>query len=91
MYIFQWKGEILYQMHFPMVMRTNRAFSSKTIEKEEFKKILKRIYNSLEESYAYLEPEPEGSKDAYTAQLASKALVGVKELILYADLLGNSK
>ena len=78
-------------MHFPLVMRANRAFSSKTINKDEFKKILKTIYNSLEESYAYLEPEPEGSKDAYTAQLASKALVGVKELILYADLLHNPK
>ena len=57
------------------------------ISKEEFLNTLKKISCQLEESIKCLQPEAEGTKEAYQAKLANKALKGIKELIFFSDFL----
>ena len=57
------------------------------ISKEEFLNTLKKISCQLEESIKCLQPEAEGTKEAYQAKLATKALKGIKELIFFSDFL----
>ena len=77
----------MYQMHYPLMIKANKAYESGNLSKEEFTKNLKKIQNSLEESFQCLKPEAKGTKEAETVQLISKALVGVKELIFFSDFL----
>ena len=84
---FQWRGDILYQMHYPLMIKANKAYESGILSKEEFTKTLKKIQNFLEESLQCLQPEAKGTKEAETVLSISKSLVGVKELIFFSDFL----
>ena len=57
------------------------------ITKDEFLSTLKKISSQLEESIKCLEPEAEGTKEAYQAKMAKKALSGIKELIFFSDFI----
>jgi hypothetical protein len=48
---------------------------------------LKKISEYLEESFACLKDEPEGTKESTTAKLAKKALAQTKEIILFSDFI----
>ena len=86
-FLFKWRGQVLYEMHRPMLIKYNKAYELGAIKKEEFIKNLKKIQASLEESIKCLLPEAEGTKEAYQAKLATKALSSVKEFIFFSDFL----
>ena len=67
--------------------RYNSFSKTGAISKEEFLNTLKKISCQLEESIKCLQPEAEGTKEAYQAKLANKALKGIKELIFFSDFL----
>ena len=54
------------------MIKANKAYESGNLSKEEFTKNLKKIQNSLEESFQCLKPEAKGTKEAETVQLISK-------------------
>jgi len=82
-----WRGQVLFEMHRPMMVKANRDYESGDISKEEFLNTLRKISCQLEESIKCLQPEAEGTKEAYQAKLANKALKGIKELIFFSDFL----
>ena len=74
-------------MHRPLLIKANKAYESGAITKEEFVKNLKKIQISLEESQKCLQPEADGTKEAYQGKMASKAMAGIKELIFFSDFI----
>ena len=64
-----------------------RLYSSGQISKENFLETLKKISEYLDESFACLKDEPEGTKESTTAKLAKKALTQTKEIILFSDFI----
>ena len=87
LHFLQWRGQVLYEIHKPMMVKANRDYQTGNIKKEEFLNNLKNISCLLEESILCLQPEAEGTKEAYQAKLAKKALSGIKELIFFSDFL----
>lgn len=86
-FLLQWRGQVLYEMHKPMMVKANKGYQTGDITKDEFLKTLKKISIQLEESVKCLEVEADGTKEAYQAKMATKALSGVKELIFFSDFL----
>lgn len=86
-FLLQWKGQVLYEMHRPMLIKANRDYERNHINKAEFLTILKQISAQLEESIKHLEPEAEGTKEKHQCVLASKALTSIKDLIFFSDFL----
>ena len=82
-----WRGQVLYDLHRPLLIKANKAYGEGEIKKEEFIQTLKKISCSLEESVKCLLPEAEGTKENYQCQLAQKALNGIKELLFFSDFL----
>ena len=82
-----WRGQVLFDLHRPMMVQANQAYGKGEIKKDEFMQTLKKISSNLEESVKCLLPEAEGTKEAYVCQLAQKALNGIKEVIFFSDFL----
>ena len=82
-----WRGQVLFDLHRPMMVQANQAYAKGEIKKDEFIQTLKKISSNLEESVKCLLPEAEGTKEAYVCQLAQKALNGIKEVIFFSDFL----
>ena len=85
--LFQWRGQVLYEVHRPKMIKANKAYESGDITKEEFIKTLKNIQMTLEESIQCLQPEADGTKEAHQGRLAAKAMAGIKEIIFFSDFL----
>ena len=64
-----WRGEVLYQLHYPLLFKANKAYESGNLKKDDFMAILREIKSSLEESHQCLKLEAEGTKEAQTAQM----------------------
>ena len=64
-----WRGEVLYQLHYPLLFKANKAYEAGNLKKDDFMAILKKIKSSLEESQQCLQPEAEGTKEAQTVQM----------------------
>ena len=82
-----WRGQVLYDLHRPSMLKANLAYSKGEMKKEEFLQTLKKISGQLEESVKCLLPEAEGTKEAFICQLAQKALNGIKEVIFFSEFL----
>ena len=67
------------------MIKTNKAYESGDMTKEEFVKTLKNIQMTLEESIQCLQPEADGTKEAHQGRLAAKAMAAIKELIFFSD------
>lgn len=85
--VFQWRGQVLFELHRPLLIKANKSYASGSISKEDFIKALKKISIQLEESVKCLKVEAEGTKEAYQAQLAAKALTGIKEIVFFSDFI----
>lgn len=83
----KWRGQVLYEVHRPKMIKANKAYESGDITKEEFVKTLKNIQMTLEESIQCLQPEADGTKEAHQGRLAAKAMAGIKEIIFFSDFL----
>ena len=66
-----WRGEVLYQLHYPLLFKANKAYEAGNLKKDDFMAVLRKIKSSLEESYQCLQPEAEGTKEAQTVQMVS--------------------
>ncbi len=70
-----------------MMVKVNKDLSTGQISKEDFVKTLVTIRDHLEEAVKCLEPEFDGTKEAYQCKMAQKALVNIKEIIHFSDFL----
>lgn len=68
------RGVVMYELHAPIMMQTNRLFELKRITNAELKKRLKEVIMLLRESETILSFEPEGTSEAEMATAAKDAL-----------------
>ena len=53
LHFLQWRGQVLYEIHKPMMVKANRDYQTGNIKKEEFLNNLKNISCLLEESILF--------------------------------------
>ncbi len=83
----QWRGQVLGELHKPILIKLNQDFQRGKTAKDDFIKNLRDLRASLEESVRCLEFEPEGTKEWKTMLSSKKAIAEIKDVILFADYL----
>lgn len=69
------RGVIMYELHAPLMLQTNRMFEAKRITTSDLKKRLREVLKLLRESEIILCFEPEGTPEAEMGAAAKDALV----------------
>lgn len=69
------RGVIMYEMHAPLMLKTNRLFETNRISDSMLKKRLKEVVKLLRESEKILSFEPAGTSEAEMGAAAKDALI----------------
>eukprot|EP00095_Tigriopus_kingsejongensis_P007742 maker-scaffold1245_size53493-snap-gene-0.6 protein:Tk07742 transcript:maker-scaffold1245_size53493-snap-gene-0.6-mRNA-1 annotation:"isoform c" len=83
----KWKGLLLFDLHKALMIRSNTEYNQGQISKEDFLKILGEVKSHLVESSKILNVEPEGTKEKFLAAQAHRALMNVKEILMFSQFI----
>lgn len=75
------RGVIMYELHAPIMLQTNRLFENRKISNMELKKRLNEVIKLLRDSEIILTFEPEGTSEAEMGAAAKEALIKMQGFV----------